>query len=146
MVLRKHEELHSGVRDNMKKVWIAAWVLLGAIGVVYGLMMWLGWHFIIPWIDIPLHLAGGVWVGMMFVLLFGRLFSDEAWSSKRFRILIVVVSFAAFIGVLWELFEFGVTEIGGIYFQGNIADTMGDFLMDMIGGLIGGLVAMFGRK
>ncbi len=130
----------------MKMVWIGAWVLLGAIGVVYGLMMWFGWHFIIPWIDIPLHIAGGVWVGMMFVLLFGRLFSDTAWSSERYKILIVVISFAAFIGVLWELFEFGVTEIAGIYFQGDIVDTMGDFLMDMIGGLIGGIVAMLGRK
>lgn len=101
-----------------------------------------------PWIDIPLHFLGGVWAALLFVPFFTRLFHRQTMENlwERALIVVLIVSFAAFIGVLWELQEFLVVKLFGFSLQPGIADTMGDLTMDMIGGLFMALLIMKPEK
>ena len=101
-----------------------------------------------PWIDIPFHFAGGVWTCLLFFFLLGNLFSGEFYSHKfeRLKTLLLAVSFCAFIGVLWELHEFVLSEWFSFYLQQGISDTMGDFVMDILGGLFAGYFILFTVK
>ena len=95
-------------------------------------------------LDVFMHFLGGVWVAMLFFYLFGNLFRNELYfnNTEIVKIFIIAVSFVAFIGVLWELFEFITTVITSIQFQGDLPDTMKDLFVDIIGGMFGGIIGM----
>lgn len=107
-----------------------------------------GWFIVYPWLDIPFHLAGGLWVSLLFFFLFGNLFSNEFYSHRfeKVKVLIFAVCFAVFIGVLWEFGEFLLDQWFNFYLQQGVADTMKDLLNDIIGGLVGGSYILFFRK
>ncbi|MBI5449340.1 hypothetical protein HY948_03430 [Candidatus Gottesmanbacteria bacterium] len=100
------------------------------------------------WYDVLLHILGGTWIGTLFIYLFSyrRHFFD---GKKNFLYsLAVIVGFAALMGVLWELYEFGFDQTIGTNLslpltQPNLGDTMKDLLDDILGGVIATLVYFF---
>lgn len=104
-----------------------------------------GLYTILPQLDMLMHFLGGVWATMLFFYLFGNIFQNELYSNNTevIKIIIVAISFAILIGVLWEFFEFIATIITSMQLQGNLADTMKDLLMDIIGGAFGGIMGVF---
>jgi len=124
------------------------WIIFFGLGIAYISDFFLYWSAPVPWIDIPLHFLGGVWAALLFVPFFTRLFHRQTMENlwERALIVVLIVSFAAFIGVLWELQEFLVVKLFGFSLQPGIADTMGDLTMDMIGGLFMALLIMKPEK
>lgn len=88
-----------------------------------------------PYIDIPLHAAGGFWaggVGLWAYYVLGKTTSKRLVLSMFLAILI-----AAGIGFLWEIFEF-VTNMMFAQEPFNVLDTLGDMVCDIIGGACAG--------
>lgn len=105
------------------------------IGGAYVLGIKNSYFFIYPWLDTPLHLLGGIFVGTVACLFLPR-------SMQK----VIYVLLAAFIvGILWELFELitKLTEWGTlVYFK----DTFHDLALDCLGGLIASLFIVFRKN
>lgn len=109
-------------------------VIIGAthiLGVVYF------WYWKFLWLDAPMHFLGGLWVGLM-TLLISSLFIKRPETVKHFNIILLAVGSAIMIGVLWEIFEyvFGISIASHSVF---IRDTVTDLILDSIGGLVAGI-------
>lgn len=98
------------------------------------------WYWRIWWFDMPMHFAGGLWIGLsMLWLIFssGRIH----WTMKRDTRSIFVTGILSVlaIAVLWEIFEYGVD----VLFPRGTPYDMYDTLSDIFWGVCGGAVASF---
>jgi hypothetical protein len=128
--------------------WKMLGVSLAVIVAAYAAVMTFEWYETFTWVDIPLHFAGGAWVGALFFALFGNVFGGAVatHTCERTKVLVLAVSLAALVGVGWEIFEYCVSTWTGIYMQPSIADTMGDFVMDIGGALTIGFWFLYIRR
>jgi len=116
-----------------KKVIPLGLVLLGVhlTAVFYSLY----WN--IRWIDIPIHFSGGVLIGLMFLWLVDMYPRQFRLPGNFWARALLIVSFGALWGVIWEFTEFtyDLTVIGyGLKLaQQGVADTMGDLFFDIVG-------------
>lgn len=134
----------------MDKLLLAVVLIIFA---VHGATMIGSWYYFYPWIDIPLHIAGGVFVGLLFYYLF--LVRHDTLADKGFLPVITLgLGFVALVGVLWEFYEFFLDvfvlhahplmqEPGPILF-----DTLKDLADDLLGGFaaIGACRYAYSRK
>lgn len=98
------------------------------------------WFYHVWWYDIMMHLAGGAWVALVFLefcVRDGRVAVGQAAFSITALLTLGVV---AFIGVLWEFAEYIYDVVIAsrhpfIFTGGDVADTLGDLLNDLVGGL-----------
>ena len=117
-------------------------VLLAVILGVNFAGVFRGWYQTIWWYDIPMHLAGGAWVALLFFYLIGDrgdIISVDRGVIGNLLIIVLVLSFVSFIGILWELFEYlfdvFIASRHPLFFaQQGLADTMGDFVNNLLGG------------
>jgi len=119
--------------------------LLHSFALYYSLY-WRIW-----WFDNVLHFLGGAWLA--FVAAWFVFYSKKAKDIRLpFPVfLLVAVSFAALVGVGWEIFEFCVDFLTGKgavagFNQIGLQDTMGDLFFDLLGGLLAGLAFIKGFK
>lgn len=107
--------------------------LVHSIAVLYNLY----WRFL--WIDIPMHFLGGALAGLIFIWLCEKFPGHFDLSRNFFMTVLAILSFTAFIGVLWEFFEFVYDALiasrgwGALALQGA-RDTLGDIFFDILGG------------
>ncbi len=90
------------------------------------------------WLDTVVHFISGMTVAMASVLVWDFHYKKITGTTKS---LIIGFVGAAIIGIIWEIFElhFGITSLAqGMYY---FVDTTSDLLMDVCGGLFGGLYA-----
>ena len=80
------------------------------------------------WLDIPMHLLGGLWAGIFSVWLIAR--RDNHPS------LLWCLTFALFVGVAWEVFEYS-EGIAAAYHFSYPFDTAKDLAMDLLGAIFG---------
>jgi len=118
------------------------------------------WYWKIWWFDIPMHFFGGFWAAMLFFWLNSKF---EILNSKITRlpdyltVILITLSFVAFIGVFWEFFEYfyiayvskgGLT--GSLAFQNKAidfyTDTVKDLFFDLFGGSIFLIISKFPRN
>lgn len=108
------------------------------------------WHlyFHISWLDIPVHVIGGFWVGYTALAIY---YHTNVVTRKRvtfFRIITLSLGSAIALGVTLELFEFIVAqEIARTPF--DVFDTLSDVGADIVGGLFAGvfyLLAGYNRE
>lgn len=88
------------------------------------------WRF--PWVDVPMHVLGGVWAGLCasWILARNGASAPLAWCF----------AFALALGIAWELFEYSE----GIVMSRHLsytADTAKDIAMDLAGAALGWLFA-----
>lgn len=113
--------------------------IIAAIGAVHYLALWYEWYGTVWWIDIPLHLLGGAFIGVLFVYLVA-VRRDILGKTDALSFLVLGVGFVALIGILWEFYEFWadvwfLKKYALNEFPGWIhADTLKDLLNDLIGG------------
>jgi len=118
---------------------LLALVLLIA-GLHYGGLSF-DWYHAIWWFDIPLHMLGGAFIGILFLYIFREKFLLLNELSL-FPLTILGVGFVMWLGVLWEFYEF----FADVFILKHYAllgspgwirfDTLKDLLDDMIGGAI----------
>ena len=85
-------------------------------------------YWMLPWFDIPMHISGGLMVG-----LFAATGLDYIHINKRRSLYIILAVIA--VGVVWEFVEcyFGITDgLGPI----SRLDTIKDVIDDIIGGVL----------
>jgi len=95
------------------------------------------------WFDIPMHFLGGMaiaWLAYVAWDLGLGLYEKKVMDSIPLLIKAVsIISFATFIGVVWEWHEFIIDAINirqmisFVPMQPGLADTMKDLLMDVLG-------------
>jgi len=114
-------------------------ILILVIAAINMLAIKFSWYWSMLWLDMPMHFAGGVWLGG--TVLWYRLFSGRYPFAGRS--LMDTISWALagafFFGVLWELYEAGV-EIVLEKPINSILDSLSDVGFDVLGGLV---VAVF---
>lgn len=97
------------------------------------------------WWDIMLHTTSGLIlgiIGFMFVYLLNKNYDINVTLSPFF-IALFAFCFAVMIGVLWEIYEFGMDRLLGFNMQrfrypgeDGLVDTMLDLIVDSIGAFI----------
>lgn len=115
---------------TMRQLFLIQAFLIALVGAVHiaALQLHLYWFF--PWLDVPVHFFGGMWVVLTAVWLF-----TAAHTKAPFGIVVCIL---IMISIGWELFELW----GGIPREANFAfDTSLDLLMDALGGFLGYAIA-----
>ncbi|OGI46772.1 hypothetical protein A2121_00185 [Candidatus Nomurabacteria bacterium GWB1_40_6] len=97
----------------------------------------LHWYFSIWWFDMLMHFGGGFWVGLFFIWFFSikdlPIF-QLSFEKIDFKLILKVLLFVLFFGILWELFEVFVHNyIAQDPF--SVLDTTSDIFFDFGGGL-----------
>ena|SRR3989344_5712710 len=114
-----------------RRLFLIQALVLAVVAAVHiaALQLYLYWYF--PWLDLFVHLFGGMWAALIVTWLM-RLFKRE---PTLISLLVAVI----LIGIAWEIFE---VAIGMTYYEENfVLDTALDLLMDTMGGIIGYFIA-----
>jgi hypothetical protein len=100
------------------------------IAIAHTLATLFGWYYSHEWIDIPLHIAGGGFIGMLFYHIFALRIPllPRAGAVSFPALLIFGTGFVMLIGVGWEFYEIWADWIH--------ADTLFDLANDAAGGLL----------
>ena len=116
-------------------LFITSFVLIIIIGLVHGIAteFYLYWTF--PWLDMPMHFLGGLWVGLsaIWYIYFSGYTKMDTKLTRKARIFSISLATVIVVGVLWEVFEI---YSGVLLIEKNYGlDTSVDLLMDTIGGV-----------
>lgn len=113
-----------------------------AILVFHSFALYYHWYWRVWWLDVPLHMLGGVWL-TVFVFWFLRTYKkDLLYGINDFELLILVIGVIALVGVFWEFYEFFEDLIFKsdsdwvLRLQVGYVDTLKDLADDILGGLI----------
>jgi hypothetical protein len=102
------------------------------------------------WWDVLLHGGSAVAFGIIGLLFALFLFEGDRYAAPPWALALIAFTFAVFIGVGWEVFEFGMDQLFGLNMQkSGLIDTMWDLIVDMIGALLGavaGFLYLKGRE
>ncbi len=130
-----------------KKIFLFAIIFLIFIFHAWGLYS--SAYYYVWWLDNLLHLAGGFWLGLLAIYFISEQESDFNGYPEAFLFLIII-SFSALGGILWEFFEFGLDTIsinrGLMLSQLGVADTMSDLFLDISGAFAASLLLRISRK
>ena len=124
------------MRDNagMKPAFLRSWTLK-IILLVFALNTagsFLYWYSIFPWFDNFMHFLGGFWVAVAAYALFYKMISGQGNKWMKFLFIILWV---LFIGLLWEVYEFGVQDLIKATGIASIPDSISDLVFDTLGGI-----------
>tara|TARA_B100000745_G_scaffold300483_1_gene254679 strand:- start:875 stop:1252 length:378 start_codon:yes stop_codon:yes gene_type:complete len=101
------------------------------------LQLFLYWRY--WWLDMPMHVIGGVVVALgIFTLHDLRL-----WVPKRYLRLLPIVLLVLLVAMAWEVYEL---MIGIPIEQDYVIDTITDLLMGLLGGALGYFIGNSLRK
>lgn len=89
------------------------------------------------WWDLALHSSAAVGFGLLGFLFVFMLFEGDRYAAPPSAIALITFCVAMMIGAMWEIFEFGMDQLFGLNMQkSGLMDTMGDLILNAIGGLI----------
>lgn len=164
MVTKRQGVPRSGKRDNSSSTmksetfWLLIIIVIIFIGNYLGYSE--GWYFnlclpVTCLYDIPMHIAGGIWIGLLFFYLKNRFGYGFFGEKNLVWDLVSVLGFVAIVGVFWEFYEYLLDvfvqkkyPFGG---EGNrgVLDTLKDLFDDLIGGALAFLlykIGLFGKE
>ncbi len=98
------------------------------------------------WWDLALHASAGMIMGIIGFALVFILNRHEriAVSLDPFFVALFSFCFAEAIGVVWEIFEFGMDSLFGMNMQkSGLRDTMGDLIVNTVGAALVSTVGYF---
>lgn len=99
------------------------------------------------WWDILLHGSSAIGVGIVgFVFVF-YLFEGDKYAAPPWALAAIAFALAVALGVIWEIFEFGMDQIFGLNMQkSGLVDTMTDLIVDAVGAAIAAVSGFFWLK
>lgn len=99
------------------------------------------------WADIPMHLLGGISIGVSAYSLFMYLENKRVIVRlPSFFSLFLIVSITSLAAVLWEFLEFSGDHFYSLRLQAGLADTMLDMLLGLFGGALAGSYFTFIKR
>ena len=116
-------------------------ISLAVIAAAHVLGIANSWYWDYWWYDIPLHLAGGAWLGAVFYYVFVQKKAAIDYGSDLATTLILALGFVALIGLIWEFYEYFYDVFisgrhGLLHVQAGLSDTFKDLINDIIGGAV----------
>ncbi len=130
---------------GLKVLFVLIWGIL-ALDV---LAQYLALYWLFDWFDLVTHFLGGLWVGLAVLWFWYR--SGYARAMARptgFRVPFELsLSAALGVGVLWELYEYGIWVFShyGVP-DAFMLDALGDLGMDLLGASLGALLFTYARR
>ena len=119
------------IRSTTFLFFVSALTVL-AVAHILSLRFFLYWTYL--WLDIPMHILGGIVVSLGF-LWCTNIHRTGSQANNLLLTLLVLLA----VGTMWEVFEYTTGITKG---QPNlVSDTVGDFVMNMVGGTLGFLLA-----
>ena len=98
-----------------------------------------------PWLDIPMHLAGGVAIAFCLCVTLRVLQEHELVERTGPRIrFILVLALTGCAALFWEFAEFTTDQLGLTRAQAGLEDTLLDMLLGLVGGFM--FLALLGRR
>ncbi len=92
------------------------------------------------WWDTLLHGFSAIGLGLVGFIFVFILFEGNRYAAPHWALAFIAFCISISIGVLWEVFEFGMDQIFGLNMQkSGLLDTMGDFIINIVGAIIGAL-------
>jgi len=109
--------------------------VLLAIFLVHGWATLTAAYFYYWWLDIVMHITGGLWVGII------AIYFIKNKDISPFIVFWLVFGSATITGLFWEFFEFAMSHLPGEwskygFIQQGLEDTLSDILSDLIGGIL----------
>lgn len=89
------------------------------------------WYSAMWWFDIPMHIIGGMFLG----LFAGALFFKKIRGLSNKEVLVIILLFVLIVGLSWELFEYVVQAFIKGATLASVPDSIKDMVMDLLGGL-----------
>ena len=128
---------HAYMKSRHLSWFLALFILF--IGGVNALADSFHLYFLILWFDIPMHIMGGLWVGLTSLVI--HYHTD--WIKRKDRsasfVIAAALSATLVVGLLWEVFEYSVEHLVKLNDNG-LADTLKDLVDDMIGAVIASVI------
>lgn len=91
------------------------------------------------WWDLLLHGGSAVGFGLVGFAFVFMMFQGDRFAAPHLSVAFFAFCFAVTVGVIWELFEFGMDVLFGLNMQkSGLLDTMFDLIVDVIGAMLGG--------
>ena len=113
-------------------------LFLGEIGNFYERLWW--------W-DIFLHGGAAVGFGLIGFIIILMLFRGNKYAAPPIALAWFAFCYAMTLGVLWEIFEFGMDTLFGLNMQkSGLADTMYDLIVNTFGAFVGAAAGFFYLK
>ena len=110
------------------------------------------WYDKFLWLDIPMHLIGGMWVALLFVYLFERNLL-KLQQVHFLKALVLCLGFVALTGIFWEFYEYladvYVYKVHSLFLvtnPKNYPDTLSDIVNDLLGGSLALSLVYLARK
>ena len=110
--------------------WVLA-LLICFIWIVNAIANYWHLYFYIWWLDIPMHMLGGLWIGLFLLTTYYR----KALDASRFSALLVsmgAVVVTTIAGIGWEVFEYYFNNMAAAL-PFDLLDTLSDIGNDFIG-------------
>ncbi|MFH0970189.1 MAG: hypothetical protein V1776_01885 [Candidatus Diapherotrites archaeon] len=106
--------------------------------LVFNNLLGLGFDFYhtIPGWDITTHYTTSVFLAVSALVLMQKAYPQLLKEAPPLLIVVGMILFSLGLGAVWELGEFSSDFLRGTDFQGGLTNTMQDFLVDMIAGLV----------
>lgn len=123
-------------------IWVLALIVI-LVALMNGAANYWHLYFHIWWLDIPMHIIGGFWIGLAALAIYFSGKHALPISGSWYSVLTVSLCATLIVGVGWEVFEWGVDWINGMVHL-DIVDTLADIGNDLIGALIA--TVLFTRK
>lgn len=111
---------------------------VGILAVFYLSAVNFSWFWIYPWIDIPIHIMGGLTLGLWACAVASRFNTPP---KKAFAYIVIML---LCVGFVWETWEYQVGITSGEF--GYWFDTVKDIGDDLLGGTLAAIVYATMRK
>ncbi|MDP3956806.1 MAG: hypothetical protein Q8P97_02310 [bacterium] len=116
-----------------------------AILTVHVLATYYYWYWLIWWLDIPMHLAGGFLIAMLVLWYLEQNKKELLASFSFFNKFFFVLGAAALVGIFWEFYEFFYdvffkSQLGFYAAQLGAIDTVKDLANDLMGAAVAFLI------
>jgi type IV secretory pathway TrbL component len=124
------------VNKNLLKYACALVVFIWIINTLANKFYWYSamWYF-----DIPMHIMGGIFLG----LLFGAIFFKKLLILDTRDSLVIILLSVLIVGLGWEFFEYTVQAfLKGSLQIANLPDSIKDMAMDMLGGSLASIFVL----
>ena len=129
------------MRDNagMKPSFLLSWALklILAVLVLHISAILLYFYVIFPWYDNMMHFLGGFWIALAAMTFLWNFISSQKNPWLRFIFVILCV---LLMGIVWEIYEFGVQDWIKITGIASIPDSISDLVFDTLGGIVAFLI------